>query len=65
MAIVYNRKTGETFEGSGPASGVYGQISMSRLCETLEAIGEIKSNEKITHLAIAGKTIRYRVETRP
>lgn len=63
MSIVYSRKTGEFFEGDGPASGVYGQISMRRLCETLEAIGEIKSTEKITHLEIGGNFIRYRIES--
>jgi hypothetical protein len=62
MPIVFDRNTGSFFEGTGPGSGVYGQMSLRRLCETLEAYGETRANERITHLEISGNLIRYRVE---
>lgn len=64
MPLIYDRKTGEIFSGDGPRSGVYSQISMKRLCETLEACGEIAAHERITHLEIAGDYVRYRLEQR-
>lgn len=63
--IVYNRAEGVFFEGKGPSSGTYGQISMRRLCDVLEASGEINAHERITHLEIAGNLMRYRVEMKP
>ncbi len=61
--IVYEQATGNFHEGRAP-TGTYGQISMRRLCETLEQCGEIQPTERITHLEIAGNLIRYRVERR-
>lgn len=61
--MVYDRDTA-TLSNSKSPGGVYGQISMRRLCETLEACGEIQPTEHITHLDIAGDLIRYRVERR-
>lgn len=62
MAIVFDRKTGTVFEGTGPQSGVYGQISLRRLCEIMERDGEVRLPERITHLEISGDLVRFRVE---
>ena len=62
--IVFVRATNEVFRGSGPASGTYGHISLGRLCDHLEATGELRPNETITHLEIVGDMIKYRVEQR-
>lgn len=61
--MVYERKTGNFCNGGAP-SGMFGQISLCRLCETLENCGEVSRNERITHLEIYGNLVRYRVETR-
>lgn len=64
MSVVYDRKTGLVFNGDGPRSGVYSQISMNRLCKMLEECGEIAPHEMITHLEIGADIIRYRLEQR-
>lgn len=64
MRMVFDREHLRVFEGTGPQSGTYGQMSLSRLCDTLEACGEIKSHERITHLEIVGDLMRFRVEQR-
>lgn len=45
-------------------AGVMGQMSYLRLIRTLTAIGEIKDDEKITHLRLTDDFIIYRVERR-
>lgn len=65
MSILYDRKTGNVFEGaSGPQSGAYGQMSLRRVCEMMERDGEVRAHERITHLEITADIVKYRVENR-
>ena len=63
MAIVYDRKAESVSEGGRIPTGLCGQISFRRLCESLEEVGEVRPNEKITHLEIGlSGLISYRIE---
>jgi hypothetical protein len=64
--LIYTR--GKRFptpdDGVAVQGGTWGQISLSRLCDTLEHSGEVQPGEKITHLVLEDGLIRYRVEKR-
>ena len=63
MGIVYDRDNRDVFEGDGPKSGTYGQISFERLCDLLEA-GPYAIGERVTHIEARRDGIRYRIEKR-
>jgi hypothetical protein len=44
-----------------PPHGEVGQISWNRLVETLQSVGEIKDNEKLSSFQIDERGIVYRV----
>ena len=43
-------------------SGTVGQISFRRLVILLTETGEIKANERVTHIEVSPTGLRYRVE---
>lgn len=47
-----------------PAGGRFGQISFSRLVEELRATGNIRPEEKVTHLEFDGDSgfLKFKVE---
>lgn len=51
-------------DGIAMKGGTWGQISLGRLCDTLEHSGETQPGEKITHLVLEDGRLRYRVERR-
>lgn len=57
--LFYNRATNKSTTYAPAIGGIYGKISFRRLCEILEECGEIKPNERITHLQIDNNGIGW------
>lgn len=65
-AILYDRKSGTTFEIDADVrpAGMWGSISLSQVSAMLEALGHTAPGQRVTHLMMDGETIQYRVEPR-
>lgn len=63
MALTYDMAR-RSWSPAGLPGGAVGQISLERLVSDLRKTGEIKPDERVTHIEITDNgMIRYRVET--